>query len=144
MRRIIYLSAGRGAMSPEVVDDILTVSRRNNARDGITGLLAYHDGCFFQSLEGPEDHLTACLTRVRADQRHSGMLILSDRQVDRAVFGQWDMALVPRSELWKLVDASVLSLEELGSAHGRISGDSHVDVLFRSFLRGFREFALGG
>ncbi|TVR50158.1 MAG: blue light sensor protein, partial [Rhodobacteraceae bacterium] len=32
MRRIIYLSAGRGAMAPEVVDDILTVSRRNNAR----------------------------------------------------------------------------------------------------------------
>ena len=39
MERIIYISTARSDPDREIVEDILRVSRRNNRRDGLTGLL---------------------------------------------------------------------------------------------------------
>ena len=51
MRRIIYLSTSSVILPEDEVQDILKISRANNTRDGVSGLLVYHDGSFFQVLE---------------------------------------------------------------------------------------------
>ncbi len=89
MLQLVYISSAKG--KPDV-NDILAVSRRNNARDGVTGLL-YADGVrFLQALEGPEDKVLAAFARIEKDPRHRAVVVLSRRTVEVREFGPWQMA----------------------------------------------------
>ena len=59
MRRIVYLSTATRLMSDVELMDVLRVSRENNARDKVTGLLLYQGGNFIQLLEGDADAVAA-------------------------------------------------------------------------------------
>ena len=50
---LIYVSSGVRVLTDAEIFEILTQSRRNNERCGITGLLLYRDGNLMQVLEGP-------------------------------------------------------------------------------------------
>ena len=89
MLQLIYVSSVIGQPNNA---DILATSRRNNARDGITGLL-YADGVrFMQVLEGPNDKVEAAYARIKPDQRHRAAVVLSRREIEEREFGPWDMA----------------------------------------------------
>lgn len=92
MRQVIYVSTA--ASKADAIDPaaIMSVSIRNNSRDGITGLL-YSDGKrFLQALEGDEVKVAVALDRIEQDPRHRAIVILSDRMVTEREFGQWAMA----------------------------------------------------
>ena len=112
MRQIIYVSTAINLVATDP-DAILAVSRRNNRRDGITGLL-YSDGKrFLQVLEGKEDPVAAAIDRIEKDARHRAIVILSDRKIAAAEFGDWSMAhRFPGSD----GDAFVNSVADLVSA----------------------------
>lgn len=63
--------AGEAALAP-----ILSCCMRNNARDGITGLLFRDGSVLVQYLEGPTDALDALQDRLARDKRHRDMAIL--------------------------------------------------------------------
>lgn len=89
MLQIVYISSATGAADTAA---ILAASRRNNARDGITGLL-YADGRrFLQALEGEAPAVEAALARIAADPRHRAIVILSSREIEHREFGLWAMA----------------------------------------------------
>ena len=89
MLQLVYISTTRGSID---VAAILRTSRRNNARDGITGLL-YHDGRrFLQALEGEQDRVEVAFGRIAQDPRHRAVVVLSRRQVETREFGPWAMA----------------------------------------------------
>lgn len=91
MLQIMYISSV-AACAPTEIAKILTVSRRNNARDAITGLL-YADGRrFLQVLEGPEDAVERTYSRIGGDPRHRAVVTLSRRIIDAREFGDWAMA----------------------------------------------------
>lgn len=96
MLQLVYISTARGAID---LPQILATSRRNNGRDGITGLL-YSDGMrFLQALEGPADKVTTAFERIRVDPRHRAVVVLSRREVEAREFGPWEMAArAPSSE----------------------------------------------
>ncbi|MCF8509094.1 MAG: BLUF domain-containing protein [Hyphomonadaceae bacterium] len=50
---------------------MLAVSRSNNSARGLTGMLLFHDGCFFQVLEGGADTLERTFATISRDTRHS-------------------------------------------------------------------------
>ena len=92
MLQLIYVSSinpKTGGVDPA---PILVTSRRNNARDQITGML-YSDGQrFLQALEGPEDAVENAFKRIQRDTRHRAVVVLSRRTVQRREFGEWQMA----------------------------------------------------
>jgi hypothetical protein len=91
MLQLVYISSStnRGV---DVTDTILATSRRNNARDGLTGLL-YADGTrFLQVLEGEPGKVEAAFARIAPDARHRGVVVLSRRTIDAREFGAWEMA----------------------------------------------------
>ena len=91
MLQIMYISSA-AAIAPIDVAQILTVSRRNNERDGITGFL-YADGRrFLQVLEGPVDAVERAFGRIGADARHRAVVTLSRREIAAREFGDWAMA----------------------------------------------------
>ena len=92
IRQILYASVARASNETGVVDGILTTSRRNNARDQVTGLLYADGGRYVQALEGAPDMVEATFERIRADERHHSVEILSDRELHAREFGTWSMA----------------------------------------------------
>ena len=92
MLQLVYVSTARPGAGPTGYQAILDVARRNNRRDGITGLL-YADGKrFLQALEGPEAAVEAVFARIQADPRHRAIVLLSCRAVETREFGDWEMA----------------------------------------------------
>jgi hypothetical protein len=90
MQQLLYVSNTSRDASPAMLDDILTASRRNNPRAGITGMLLYVDGGFLQVLEGEESDLDALYRIIAADKRHWNSQVLLRRATDR-VFKDWSM-----------------------------------------------------
>lgn len=90
--QLVYVSSVNpktGGVDPA---PILVASRRNNARNGVTGML-YSDGArFMQVLEGPAEAVEATFKRIHRDTRHRAIVELLRREIQRREFGDWEMA----------------------------------------------------
>ena len=93
LERIIYQSVGTGRTDSLLnMVTILAESQRNNARDGLTGALAAHDGLYIQVLEGSASALEKLLHRLRVDLRHTDVQIIDRVRIDSRAFDGWSMA----------------------------------------------------
>lgn len=92
MYQLVYISTARQAVTAADLQQILAVSRRNNTRDNITGLLFFDGKRFLQALEGEAEVVNTAYTRIGKDPRHSGLVALSRREVASREFGDWAMA----------------------------------------------------
>ncbi|QJU60314.1 BLUF domain-containing protein [Sphingomonas sp. AP4-R1] len=92
MLQLLYISSVTRAASDELVGEILTTSRRNNAAAGVTGLLLYDGKRFLQALEGSETAVSTTYERIKRDTRHRGIVLLSSKIVETRSFGEWSMA----------------------------------------------------
>ncbi len=84
------------AMEPTVAQ-ILSVSRRNNARHQLTGGLYYGGDRFFQYLEGEEEELRRTYQRILEDHRHKHIVTLIDEPLPERTITKWSMKYVPLS-----------------------------------------------
>jgi hypothetical protein len=106
VKQIIYISTARNAFpDAAMIRSVLEVSRRNNARDGLTGLLLVGGRRFLQVLEGPEAALETAFARIRTDERHFAVVELCSRSIEQRSFPAWSMgyeeepqALLPQVE----------------------------------------------
>ena len=91
MRRIIYCSQATYDVSPDELVALLELSRRNNERDGLSGMLLYCSQSFLQVLEGDAAAIDATYDRIRADDRHVNLRLLLDAEVAQPLFPDWTM-----------------------------------------------------
>src|SRR5208283_4698336 len=101
---------------------------RNQAR-GITGVLIFVDGVFFQILEGEKDVVIDLMESIQRDTRHSGVKVYRERETDERAFASWSMAyLSPSAEevsRWAQLDGTTTIgsvLSSLESEPGRLPG----------------------
>lgn len=92
LERLIYRSRSTTGDPLPDMEDILKVSVWNNARARITGVLGHYGACYVQLLEGPAPALDSLLQQLRADPRHTELLILDRREVAARLFPGWSMA----------------------------------------------------
>ncbi len=76
---------------------IITVSQRNNQRDGITGYLIFDKHYFLQILEGNRDTIFTTFKRIQGDSRHSTVTLMQTREIGARGFPQWTMGGSMRS-----------------------------------------------
>jgi hypothetical protein len=88
----VYISSACGDMTDQQLADLLEISRENNKKRGITGMLLYRGGDFMQVIEGPAANIEHLLKALAADKRHRGMLILKKGVIPERQFGDWQMA----------------------------------------------------
>ncbi len=99
--RMLYVSGATRPMTPTDLDEILAVSRRNNAREDVTGVLLWAEGAFIQVLEGDERKVRELAKRISHDTRHRNFMVLVEQTVPERVFGEWAMGykhLAPEQE----------------------------------------------
>ena len=79
MYQLCYASQAKSNADNLLQDlrDILSEARDFNVRHQIKGVLCYADGIFFQCLEGEQDTVLGLLDKIRFDQRHHAVNILS-------------------------------------------------------------------
>lgn len=94
MLQLVYISSARQPITASVCEDVLAVSRTNNARNGVTGLLVAGQRRFLQALEGPTDAVRATYARILKDPRHYACVLLSEQYLDQRQFGAWSMGYV--------------------------------------------------
>ena len=104
---IVYCSKATADVDDAAVTRIIDASRRHNPARGITGLLVFGSGVFFQWLEGPRDTVTALLNLLKTDTRHDNVVVFSENEESRErLFPDWDMELVSTADIRDvLVDA---------------------------------------
>ena len=88
---LVYASDGSEPLSEQELETLLAISRANNGRAGLTGMLLYKDGAFMQALEGKEKAVRKAFKRISRDKRHSAIRVLSATQVSERQFGEWTM-----------------------------------------------------
>jgi Sensors of blue-light using FAD len=103
--QLIYASAATRRLSASDLTALLDCARENNTRLGLTGMLLYADGSFFQVLEGPEEVVTELYQRIECDDRHTQVTRIISEPIPRRYFNGWSMGF---SDLSVVTDASTV------------------------------------
>ena len=125
MIQLCYISTARPTVTAAEVDQILAVSRVNNQRVGVTGMMLFNGKRFLQLLEGEREAVNATYDRIKRDPRHYALVKLSERGIDDREFGRWDMAFERFLAERPALDAQVAALTTRASAN--------VKALFSSY-----------
>jgi hypothetical protein len=111
LQQVVYCSRAAWGVDAAAVERIIGTAQRTNPQLGISGLLVFGSGVFFQWLEGPREHVTALMDRLRADPRHDAIVELSEvEEVRERLFPLWDMELVTSDHIREVLE------DALGSA----------------------------
>jgi len=86
IRQVVYVSVAPRRLRDAELLEILELSRANNSRQAVTGMLLYSGTCFIQVLEGTPAVVERLLRRIRRDRRHRGFMVLLDHLVPRRSF----------------------------------------------------------
>jgi hypothetical protein len=87
----VYCSASTRSFGAADLEELLRLARLNNARAGLTGMLLYAEGSFFQVLEGPVEAVDALYSKIELDTRHARMTQIIHEPIQRRLFEEWTM-----------------------------------------------------
>lgn len=118
-------------MDAAEIDEIGKRSVTNNTRDGLTGVLFCFNNVFYQILEGPEDALNRCYTRILKDPRHKDIFCLEvENNITKREFGDWAMKTVRLDESGdSLIRPIRTMLNSLARTHYVLERYSPLEVL---------------
>ena len=114
---VVYCSRATSEVDEATVDRIVATARRWNPENGVTGILVFGSGIFFQWLEGPRDNVTALMSRLRTDPRHDSIVLLSEvEEVRERMFPDWDMELVTSDHIRDVLQDALESATDAQNA----------------------------
>lgn len=109
--QLIYSSKPFG-FDEAALNGILSIARRNNPRDGITGALICRHDLYLQLLEGPQAAVEARYLSIARDDRHLDVVKRVSRPVTERMFPNWAMRDDPaRSWMWTVSEIDQGALE---------------------------------
>jgi hypothetical protein len=109
----VYCSQVKAGLGSADVDNIVATSRRRNRVQGITGLLVFGSGVFFQWIEGPKANVMSLVKLIETDSRHEMMVTLStDEEVRERIFPAWDMELVGADDIQEVLQDALQATQD--------------------------------
>ena len=100
IHNLVYCSRGAADMDDAEIAKIIATAQRHNPKFGITGLLVFGSGYFFQWLEGPRDNVQSLMKIISADPRHDSVVVLSQEdEIRERLFPDWAMELVEAEDI---------------------------------------------
>jgi hypothetical protein len=91
LNSIVYKSRCKSVADLDLVESILASSTRNNAANGVTGVLIATKTHFFQVLEGEFEALNETFERISSDTRHHKIQLISFTEIKERRFSEWAM-----------------------------------------------------
>jgi hypothetical protein len=111
----LYRSRAVGAWGPQELRELLDQAQQRNARQELTGLLVFSQGCFVQWLEGAPEALDPVRESIQHDPRHTDVRTLYAPPHAQRLFPGWSMQLAVADGQAAKVDALPLPLPLLGT-----------------------------
>ena len=91
MKYLVYISTATHMLNQDELLDILGVSRTNNEKNNLTGMLLYGEGVFIQVLEGDEQALEQTYSVIERDDRHRSIIKMTEGNITARNFPNWRM-----------------------------------------------------
>jgi len=114
---LVYCSRAAVEVDDAAVARIIATSQRRNPAWGITGLLVFGSGIFFQWLEGPREQVLQLMALLKTDSRHEQMVPLSEsEEVRERMFPDWAMELVTADHIREVLVDALESATDAGHA----------------------------
>lgn len=108
-----YCSRAVDGTGEAAVDRIIATAHRHNPLHGITGLLVFGSGVFFQWIEGPREPMQFLMDKIRADTRHERVVVLSEsEEVRERLFPNWDMERVDADDIREVLQDALESTQD--------------------------------
>lgn len=107
LKCVAYVSSANELLSVHQLESLLDDARRFNQTAGVTGVLLYSDGSFFQYFEGPASSVTKVYERIRNSSTHHAIYELLNAEIEHREFPDWLMglSLAPTSTVLSLHNA---------------------------------------
>jgi hypothetical protein len=122
----IYASRASVTIREAEIAALLERARHNNLARGITGMLLFIEGSFFQVLEGDAVSVDKTYEALALDARHDRVTLIIREPIAQRGFGEWSMgfAAVARADAQRLVGendffASAGCLERINPGRAR-------------------------
>lgn len=93
LRSLAYRSLAVSKPTDIELHDLLTSAQQRNKAEGVTGVLIYKNGAFFQWLEGPSAAIGRIWDSIALDSRHHHIAVLRDEPISQRIFGGWDLRI---------------------------------------------------
>ena len=95
----IYCSASSNPnLGPAELNPLLAKARAANSQLGVTGILLFHKGSFFQVLEGPQDVVEGLYQKISSDKRHARITKILQEAIPQRNFRDWTMGYPQATE----------------------------------------------
>lgn len=124
MYRIIYSSRPFG-FDASILSGLLIDSRENNEKNNITGSLICRADIYLQMLEGPQEKVLAVFKKIKYDDRHLEVDVLSEGPAKERLFPNWAMKDDP-------VESWMWSQEEVANGAVRDASEDEILNIFKT------------
>lgn len=109
----VYCSRAADGVDDREVERIVESAQRLNLARGITGMLAFGSGVFFQWIEGPAAEVEELIASLHGDSRHYDIVTLeqSEEKRDR-LYPKWGMEKVEADEICTVLEDALENAED--------------------------------
>lgn len=91
MKNLIYISSATKNLDHHELGNLLKAARKNNERNGITGILIYKAGNVLQYLEGGANEVDITFNHISVDPRHHDIYKMYEGEIEDRIFKDWTM-----------------------------------------------------
>lgn len=109
----VYCSRAADGVDDAEVDRLIAAAQAHNRTAGITGVLTFGSGVFFQWIEGPTVEVGKLMANLHADPRHYDIVTLdqSEEQRDR-LYPDWQMERVAADDIREVLHDALDTAED--------------------------------
>lgn len=96
----VYCSRAADGVDDTEVGRIVDAAQRHNLARGITGVLVFGSGVFFQWIEGPATQIQNLIASLHGDPRHYDIVSLDQSEEERErLYPNWEMEKVEAEDI---------------------------------------------
>ncbi len=142
IRQLIYVSEAQKSLTKLDFNAIIKVAIKNNEEMGITGILIFENGHFFQLLEGEAIHIDNLLSILRKDSRHKNIQIIYDKINSNRLVANWAMSYLDLTDINSdLKKSALVPIEQVLSQLEKTNATQNENIVWQ-LTKQFIEFRM--
>ena len=109
----VYCSRAADGVDDAEVNRLIESAQRHNFTCGITGVLVFGSGVFFQWIEGPTAEVRKLMASLHGDPRHYDIVSLDQIEEKRErLYPNWQMERVSADDICEMLQDALESAED--------------------------------
>ncbi|MFO1039479.1 MAG: BLUF domain-containing protein [Geminicoccaceae bacterium] len=109
----VYCSRAADGVDDAEVDRLVESAQRHNLTAGITGVLVFGSGVFFQWIEGPAGEVRTLIASLHGDPRHYDIVSLDQGEENRErLYPNWQMERVGADDIRDVLEDALESAKD--------------------------------